>query len=208
MVEVLYLFGVETYIFKPKGEIRNYFFFIHGSFMEPKYYSGFIRTLNENGITVISPKYFLHAFSDFKKLSSLTIKIADSIFKIYGYYPACIGGHSAGGYISAMLSENFKCVVLLSPYIPESIKIEKPTLIFGGDRDILTPFWVFQYPVFINAKNNKVLILLKGANHNTYMDKPMFWDIIAGFPPFFQKRYYKTVGNITARFIIFRTSIE
>jgi len=172
--------------------------------MTPENYSKFLKKLSDEGFIVIAPKYNMHIFANLEDIREKTLKITDSLRKLYKLRNGCVGGHSLGGYVAIEIHRNFNCLVLLSPYFPvvKPIKsINIPTLIFSAGKDFLTPYTIFQRRIFDNVNAPKSLIFIDNATHNMYLDQPMFFDVIAGWPPIFQLRYYSTVSRYTIRFM-------
>jgi len=171
--------------------------------MSPENYTHYLQTIARSGYLAVAPKFNMHIFVDVSKLIAETERLLDSL-NIPDTLPGCVGGHSMGGFVALKMSPKFRCLVLLSPYIPpgrmpDSITV--PTLIFAGGKDFLTPSTFHQKPLFERIRRERVLIFIPAGTHNMYLDRWSIWDMVAGWPPIFPKRFWDEVARYTVRFL-------
>ncbi|MEO0202434.1 MAG: alpha/beta hydrolase [candidate division WOR-3 bacterium] len=168
-------------VYKPKVEGKFPFILFSGGMNSPsRRYESFGKFLASNGYVVIIPDYkgwFFLTLIPFKILKILdNLNEIDSSIENRG----CLGGHSLGAYYSLLVSykRNFiKCVFVFSPpaLFLNYNKIKIPVLIFSGTNDEITKFEYNQKIIYESLKTKKKLIVIKGGNHNGYMDR---WDFV------------------------------
>ncbi len=201
----LHILGREVLLLLPPDTLRRgYYLFLHGSLLSPENYTRYLRGVAQGGYVVVAPKYRMHIFAPANRYGTEALAILDSVKARYGEGEACVGGHSMGAYIALKFANKFRCAVLLSLYlpfgrVPDDIRV--PVLLFSGTADLLTPYPLNQMPAFRRASSDKALILLPGGTHNAYLDGPVWGDVIAGWPPFGQRRFHRQVAQMTVRFL-------
>jgi len=168
-------------IYKPK--VNGYYPFVifSGGMNSPSSrYESLGKFLASNGFITIIPDYRGWLF--LLLIPSKIIKIIDNLNKIDSSIKneGCLGGHSLGAYFSMIISykrSSIKCLFLFSPpalFLNYS-KINVPVLIFAGTNDEITKFEFNQKIIYEHLKTQRKLVLIKGGNHNGYMDR---WDFV------------------------------